>query len=39
MDELNVFIGGRTTLKTIGYNMDNVNKGNLLIHKIQCVQQ
>ena len=33
MDELNAFISGRTTLKTIGNNMDDVNKGNSFIHK------
>ena len=27
MDEVNAFISGRTTLKIIGYNMDDVNKG------------
>ena len=33
MDKLNAFISGRTTLKTIGYNMDNVNKRNSFIQK------
>jgi len=33
MDKLNVFISGRTTLKTIGYNMDDVNKRNSFIQK------
>ena len=27
MDELNAIMSGRTTLKTIRYNMDDVNKG------------
>ena len=33
MDELNAFMSGQTTLKTIRYNMDDVNKGNLFMHK------
>ena len=34
MDELNAFTGGWTTLETIGYNMENVNKGNSSTQKI-----
>ena len=31
MDELNAFMSGRTTLKTIKNDMDDVNKGNSFI--------